>query len=422
MGGVWLEVILVTALVVVNAAFAGTEIALVTLREGQLRRLEASGGSGRKLARLARDPNRFLATVQIGITLAGFLASAAAAVSLAQPLVGPLGFLGAASEPVAIVLVTLVLSFFTLVFGELAPKRVAMQRAEGWGLVAARPLAFLATISRPAIWLLSRTSDIAVRLMGGDPSVRREEIGKEELREAVLSGAGFTHPHKKVLSGAFDVAERVLREVAVPRTQVFSVSGDLPAEEALQEMLHSGHSRAPVERDGIDDITGVVHVLDLIRARGPVKDHERPGLFLPENQSVLRGLNLMQTKRQHLAVVIDEHGGTEGIVTIEDLLEEIVGEIYDEFDTDSQGLGSSPDGSLVVPGTFPIHDLPDVEIDLPEGPYTTVGGLVLHRLTRVPVKGDSVEVPGWRIEVLDVSHHAATRVRLRPSQDKPGES
>ena len=174
---------LVVVLVVVNALFAGSEMALVSLRESQLQRLESRGRRGRALARLARDPNRFLATIQIGITLAGFLASAAAAVSLAEPLEEPLSFLGSAAGPVSIVVVTLVLSYFTLVFGELAPKRIAMQRAEGWGLLAAGPLSFVATIARPAVWLLSRSTDLAVRLLGGDPNRHGEEVTEEDYRE-----------------------------------------------------------------------------------------------------------------------------------------------------------------------------------------------------------------------------------------------
>ncbi|TDB94660.1 DUF21 domain-containing protein, partial [Micromonospora fluostatini] len=175
MGGYGVQVTLVFVLVLVNAVFAGSEMALVSLRESQLQRLERRSRAGRVLARLARDPNRFLATIQIGITLAGFLASAAAAVSLAAPLVGPLGFLGSAAEPAAIVLVTILLTFVTLVFGELAPKRIAMQRAEGWALLVARPLDALSAVSRPVVWLLGKASDAVVRLTGGDPRARREE-------------------------------------------------------------------------------------------------------------------------------------------------------------------------------------------------------------------------------------------------------
>src|SRR4029077_20999029 len=192
------EIVLVLALVVINAAFAGTELALVSLREGQLQRLETASSTGAVLARLAREPNQFVPTIQIGITLAGFLASAFAAVSLAEPLEEPLSFLGRAAAPVSIVVVALVLSYFTLVFGELAPKRLAMQKAERWGMVMARPLAFLSKVTRPIVWLLSWSTDVAVRLMGGDPHQQREEVTEEELRDMVAAQVTFT-PHQRVI-------------------------------------------------------------------------------------------------------------------------------------------------------------------------------------------------------------------------------
>ena len=212
MGEVLPQLALVAALVLLNAAFAGTELALISLREGQLQRLEQAGGTGRVLADLARDPNRFLATIQIGITLAGFLASAAAAVSLADPLTGPLGFLGRAARPVAVVAVTMVLTFFTLVLGELAPKRIAMQRAERWGLIAARPIAALARLARPVVWLLSASSDLVVRLAGTDPTERRGEVSEAELRELVVTQEAFTPEQRMIIAGTFEAGERGIEE------------------------------------------------------------------------------------------------------------------------------------------------------------------------------------------------------------------
>src|SRR5919107_5466242 len=192
MGGVGGQIILVLVLVLVNAAFSGSEMALVQLRDAQIQRLERQSRRGRVLARLTSDPNRFLATIQIGITLAGFLASAAAAVSLAEPLVGPLSFLGSAAQPVAILIVTMLLTFVTLVIGELAPKRIAMQRTEGWALLMARPLDILSMISRPAVWLLGVATDLVVRLAGGDPKAQREEVSTEEIRDMVAAQQEFS--------------------------------------------------------------------------------------------------------------------------------------------------------------------------------------------------------------------------------------
>jgi putative hemolysin len=418
MAGVWAQIALVLLLVLVNAAFSGSEIAVISLREGQLRRLEQRGGRGRLAARLARDPNQLLSTVQIGITLAGFLASAVAAVSLAQPLVGPLGFLGNAARPTAIVLVTIVLTFVTLVLGELAPKRLALARAEAWAVRAAGPLAAVATATRPAVWLLSNATDLAVRLAGGDPNARREEMTQQEIRELVTSAVGVPEAQREILTGAFELTSRRLRDVVVPRRDVIALPADAPVGAALGVLVEATHSRAPVYEGDLDHILGMVTIGDLVGASGAVRDRMRPTLVLPESMRVLESLRRLQSERQQLAVVINEYGGTEGIVTLEDLLEELVGEIYDEFDPDSQAIVAQPDGSIVLPGSYPVHDLPDLGVALPGGDYTTVAGLVLDRLGRLAEPGDQVEVDGWRLEVGGVDNHAITEVRLVPT--RPG--
>lgn len=413
MGGLGPQVVLVALLVLVNAAFAGSELALVSLREAQLERLESRGGRGAVLARLARDPNRFLATIQVGITLAGFLASASAAVSLSRPLERRLGFFGDADEAVAIVIVTLLLSYVTLVFGELAPKRVAMQKAEGWGLVAARPLATLSSLTRPVVWLLSASADVAVRIMGGDPSLRRQDITEEELRDMVATQRSFSEEQRTIIAGAFEIAERRLHEVVVPRPDVVTLDADAPCAEALDVLVTSGHTRAPVAENGdLDLVMGIVHLRSLIGAVGVVRDRVSEPVVLPESVTVLDALREMQAQRQQLVVVVDEHGGAEGIVTIEDLLEELVGEIYDEADRDVLTVEHRPDGSLVVPGRFPIHDLVDIGVDLPHGDYATVAGLVLHLLGHIPEVGETVTIDGWTISVLHVDARAIAKVRL----------
>ena len=426
MSGVWTQLALVGVLVLLNAAFAGTEMALVTLREGQLEQLERRSATGALVARLARDPNRFLATIQIGITLAGFLASAAAAVSLAGPLEEPFGFLGRAAQPVSVVVVTLILAYVTLVFGELAPKRVGMQRAERWALVTARPLHLLSSVTRPVVWLLSRSTDVAVRLMGGDPSQQREAVTEAELREMVGRQTTFTPKQRLIIDGAFEISERTLDEVLRPRPDVFVLDAAWPADRALHELAESGHSRAPVAHDrNLDDVVGMVHLRDLLdQGEHPVADLAGDLEAFPETAGVLDVLHEMQTGRIQLVLVVDEHGAAAGIVTVEDLLEELVGEIYDESDRDVVGVRREPDGSLVMPGRFPVHDLVDVGVDdMPEGPYATVAGLVLDLLGRVPeAPGDMVMVAGRTIEVLAVDGRAITEVRISPVRVAPGEA
>ena len=419
MSGIGFEIALVLVLMVVNAAFAGSEVALISLREGQLRRLEAAGGRGRLVAQLARDPNQFLSTVQIGITLAGFLASAVAAVALAEPLVQPLGFLGTWAEAAAIVAVTIVLTFASLVLGELAPKRIALQRPEGWAKLAARPLAATSLVTRPLVWLLSRSTDVLVRLAGVDPAAQREPVSEEEVRDMIATQPSFPPSQRTILEGALEITERRLREVLVSRREVLALPADLPVAEAVHRMAAGAHVRAPVYRGDLDDVAGVANLVDLVDATGLVADHCRPALALPESLGVLEALRRLQRDRQPLAIVINEYGGTEGIVTVEDLLEELVGELYDEFDHDVGAVRREPGGALVLPGTFPVHDLPDLGVDLPEGPYATVAGLALDRLGRIPEGGETVTVHGWSLEVLEVDRHTIERLRLRPHEQPP---
>ena len=421
------QLILVIVLVILNAAFSGTEMALVSLREGQLQRLERRSSTGALLARLARQPNQFLATIQIGITLAGFLASATAAVSLSEPLEDSLGFLGGAAGTVSVIIVTLLLAYLTLVFGELAPKRVAMQRAERWGMVMARPLSLLTKLTRPIVWLLSRSTNMAVRLVGADPELQREEVTEEELRGLVAVQPTFTADERQIIDGAFEIAERTLDEVLMPRSDVFIVDADWSCAEALDELANSHHTRAPVAQGrNLDDVVGFVHLRQLLRG-----GHDKVSTIasdlpvFPEAAKALTTLRDLQVKRQQMALVINEHGGAEGIVTIEDLVEELVGEIYDETDPDLAEVRHEADGMIVVPGRFPVHELPDIGVDLPDGDYATIAGFVLHSLGRIPAVGDEFISNSWRIEVRGVHRHSITEVALtavpaRPSED--GES
>ncbi|MGF1599094.1 MAG: hemolysin family protein [Acidimicrobiales bacterium] len=421
MSEIWVQLGLVIVLVIINAAFAGTELAMVSLREGQLQRLEKRSGTGAVLARLARQPNQFLATIQIGITLAGFLASAAAAVSLAEPLEEPLGFLGSAAGPASVVVVTLVLAYFTLVFGELAPKRVAMQKAERWGLLMARPLAFLSKLTRPVVWLLSHSTDIAVRLMGGDPKVQREEVTEEELRDMVAVQPTFTAEQRRIIDGAFEIAECTLDEIFVPRRDVFVIDASCSCVEALARLAESGHSRAPVgAAASLDQVTGAVHLRQLLGAGDePVSTVAMDLPMFPDSAKALHALRQMQAGRVQMALVVDEHGGAAGIVTVEDLIEELVGEIYDETDPDLATAVHEADGTTVLPGRFPIHDLPDIGVELPDGDYTTIAGLVLDQLGNIPPPGDEATIDGWRFQVRSMSGRAITEVSLTPTTDRP---
>lgn len=420
MGRYAFDIGLIAVLLLLNGLFAGSELALVSLREGQLRALERSGGRRqRALVRLARDPNRYLGTIQLGITLAGYLASATAAVTLAEPLVPALDVLGGAAEAVAITSVTLVLAAINIIVGELVPKRLAMQHPQRWALLVAPLLDRLATITKPLVWLLGRSTDVLVKILGGSSEGAGEQLSTRELQELVAVQRVLSPEQRQMIAGALEIHERILREILIPRRSVVTLPSGMSVAEARKVLVASGHSRAPVvhSRD-LDEVIGVVHLRDLLPDDATLGAAVRPILNLPDSLPVSEALRCFKTDREQFALVVDERGGAAGIVTLEDVLEEIVGEIYDETDRDVIAARRLADGDLILPGSFPIHDLDDLGVqlgDAPRGDYTTVAGLVLVALGRIPESpGDRVELTDWTVEVGAVARNAITEVRITP--------
>lgn len=411
---------LIAVLLLLNGLFAGSEIALVSLREGQLRALERSGGRReRALVRLARDPNRYLGTIQLGITLAGYLASATAAVTLAEPLVPALGFLGGAAEVIAITSVTLVLAAVNIIVGELVPKRLAMQHPQRWALLVAPLLNRLASVTKPMVWLLGRATDFLVKLFGGSSDDSGDQLSTRELQELVAVQRVLSPEQREMIAGALEIHERRLREILIPRRSVVTLASGVSMEEARKLLVASGHSRAPVVRArDLDEVIGVVHLRDLLVAEATIETAVRPILNLPDSLAVSEALRRFKSEREQFALVVDERGGAAGVVTLEDVLEEIVGEIYDETDRDVLGVQRMADGSLILPGGFPIHDLEDLGVqlrDAPRGDYTTVAGLILVALARIPESpGERVELADWTFEVGRVVRNAIAEVRVIP--------
>ncbi len=411
---IWLYLALVMVLIGVNAFLAGTEMAFVSLREGQIRALASSGQRGRRVAELASEPNRYLGTIQLGITVAGFLSAASAAVSISQPLADLLP-LGRYATIVSLTAVTLAIALLTLILGEMVPKRLAMQRAERWALAVSTPLSAFIAVSRPIIAAVSYVTNLVVAAVGGDPNRQRDQISDDEILELVEAQPTLSGAQRQMMAGAVEIADRRLSQILIPRGRVTTIDAETPVELAVQELLESGHSRAPViDRKGLDSFVGVVHLRQLLISTGVVGDVTIPVLALPESLTVLDALRQLQTARSALAVVVDEHGGAEGIVTVEDIIEELVGEIYDESDRVLLGVEQDHNGSLTVPGSFPIHDLHDLGVDLPVGGYSTIAGLVVDRLGRIAEPGDSVDVGRYTIEVVATERRAIRTVRIDP--------
>jgi len=421
--------LVVLALILVEALFVAAEIALVSLREGQLQALASAGRRGATVARLVGNPNRFLATVQIGVTLTALLSSAYGATTLSEDAKRELVRLGldsALAGFVGLVGVTMIISFVTLVIGELAPKRLALQRAEATALAVAPFLQGMARLARPVIWLLSVCTDGVVRLFGGDPAASREQVSEEELRQLVASTETLTSDERRLIDEVFGAGDRQLREVLVPRTEVVFLDGAMPLAEAAALIGRRPHSRYPVTDGSSDNIVGFVHVRDLLapdsaRNASRVADLARPVIFLPETKIVLSALSEMRRDSFHLAIVLDEYGGTAGIVTLEDLLEEVIGDIRDEYDVARARVTRLRNGDLELDGLINLEDFhEETGVELTDGPYETLAGYIMAVLGRVPTIGDQVAFDGLRLTVHAMDGRRISRVRLSRTEAAAG--
>ena len=414
--GTWIDVLLVLAFILVGGVFAATEIALVSLRSGQVDRLESQGGRGHAVASLARNPNRFLAAVQIGVTVAGFFSAAFGASTLAPSFAPAFEALGTpAPDTVSLVVVTLVVSYLSLVLGELVPKRLALQRSVGVAKLFAPPLGGFATVMTPVIWLLSLSTNLLVRLLGGNPDAASDEVDEEELRMMISGHEDIPEGERRLVDDVFEAGDRSLSEVMKPRGDVVFLAGDLTLAEAVTVIVSEPYTRYPVTGESFDEILGYLHLRDVLghaddRTR-TVADIVRDLPVLPRTNRVLPSIDQLRSQGAHIALVVDEYGGTDGIVTLEDLMEELVGEIHDEYDRDAE-IAASADPETVDAG-LTIEEFGErTGLELVDGQYETVAGFVLHRLARMADVGDKVPVGEHTLEVAEVDGHRITRVRV----------
>lgn len=414
---------LVVVFVLVGGVFAATELALVSLRETQVNQLARRGGRGERVAAIARDPNRFLSAVQIGVTVAGFFSAAYGGSTLAPdvaPYLVDLGLGDEAADTTALIVMTLLIAYLSLVLGELVPKRLALQRAAGVAMTTGPVLDRFATLMRPVIWLLSVSTNALVRLLGGDPNATSEEVSTEELRDIVTSHEGLAAEERRILTDVFAATRSNLKEVMRARPDVTFVRGSLPLADAATWVADQPYSRYPVIGDSFDDVTGFVHVRDLI-APAPsartVADVQREVPHLPGTNHLLPTIVRMREEGVHLAVVVDEFGGTDGIVTLEDLVEEIVGDIRDEYDEEPDAVpaDSGLTGAVVLSAGLTIEDFAEeTGVVLPDGDYETVAGYVLARLGRVAEVGDEVRLDGALLRVVAIEGRRLTEVEVVP--------
>jgi putative hemolysin len=422
LASLFFDLAIIAGLIVLASFFVAAEIALISLRDSQVREIASRGKRGARVAALAAHPNRLLAAVQIGVTVSGFLSAALGADQLGDyviPWLESLGLASAWATTISLIGVTLVIAYFSLVFGELVPKRVALFRAEEIALATAGIINFVANIFRPLIWLLSRSTDIVLRAFGVDPKVQRSQMSEEELLDLVTGHAALTEEERDIVEEVFNASERQIHEVMVPRTEVDFMDASLTVGKAIELAVDKAHSRYPVVRGSSDEVVGFIHVRDLLDTSLASKNTKivelvRNIMYLPGTKGILPALSEMRTQGQHLAIVLDEYGGTDGIVTLEDLVEVLIGDIRDEYDEDdNEVLVEERTGDFEIDGLISIEDLiEETKLDIPEGPYETASGFVMHFLGRIPQVNDVVNVNGLRITVLTMEGKRAGQLLI----------
>jgi putative hemolysin len=422
LASLFLDLATIAGLIVLASFFVAAEIALISLRDSQVREIATRGKRGARVAALAAHPNRLLAAVQIGVTVSGFLSAALGADQLGDyviPWLESLGVTNAWATTISLIGVTLVIAYFSLVFGELVPKRVALFRAEEIAMATAGIINVVANIFRPLIWLLSKSTDIVLRAFGVDPKVQRSQMSEEELLDLVTGHAALTDEERDIVEEVFNASERQVHEVMVPRTEVDFMDASLTVGKAIELAVDKAHSRYPVVRGSSDEVVGFIHVRDLLdtslaNKSTKIVELARNIMYLPGTKGILPALSEMRIQGQHLAIVLDEYGGTDGIVTLEDLVEVLIGDIRDEYDEHENEVSlEARTGDFEIDGLISIEDLiEETKLDIPEGPYETASGFVMHFLGRIPQVNDVVNVNGLRITVLTMEGKRAGQLLI----------
>ncbi|MFP1711035.1 hemolysin family protein [Gardnerella vaginalis] len=426
------NIALIVIFLLFGSIFAATELALVNLRSSQLDRMETQDARGKRVAKIARDPNTFLSTLQIGVTLSGFLSASFGESAIAPhivPIVKSWGVPDHVAGPLTTIVLTLIISYFSIVISELVPKRIAMQRSEQIARAVVPAVDIFSKICKPLIWLIAKNTNGFVRLLGFDPNEKESEVSDEELRVLVNSNKKLSQDERTILDDVFDASETIVAEVMRPRADVEFLDGSLSLEEAAAKIRELPYSRYPVTGKDFDDVIGFVHVRDLLDVRDPnaktVADVTREGISLPGTSKLLPSLEMLRKRGIHLAVVIDEYGGTDGIVTLEDMTEELVGDIRDEYDLpDESDLKRDSkatvfvNGVATVDGGMTIEDFADVTgIELEDGPYETVAGYFLaHTGSMGKVGAILHDADGYDMTVTEVDGRRIATIEVRKTE------
>jgi putative hemolysin len=425
-----MEIVFVGALILANGFFSAAEIALISARQSRVQQLAGAGDQrARRVLDLQKDPDRYLATVQVGVTFIGTLASAvggAAAIRALSPLIRdiPVPFLHPLAEPAALAVTVVVITYATLILGELVPKSLALRHAIGLALGVSGAIDRLARATSPLVRLLTGSSRFVLRILGQKGAAERAFISEEEVKHMVQEGRAqgvFDQTEQELIHSVFEFTESSVKDVMIPRPRIQAIDVDMPVDEVLAFIVEAGKSRYPVYRNSLDEVLGILYDKDLFRLMAEKKPIAlaqvvRPAFFTPETTRISRLLKAMQRRRMPMALVVDEYGGLEGLVTIEDLIEEIVGEIEDETDRDDQAVRRLRDGSYVVDASISIHDLADQHslVFPASSEYETLAGFLITQLQRVPRGGEIVNYEGWRVTIVDMDGRRISRVKIEP--------
>ena len=438
-----LDVAIVLTLILVGGFFAASEIALITVKRHRLNQLIGEGSRAARVAQhLTEDPSRFLATIQIALTFLGFLASAFGAVSLSGSLAHlvrlvPLSFVRGAANEISFVIVTLLIALAAIIVGELVPKTLALTFADRFAIFVARPIGWFDRALRPIVWFVSTVSNVLVRALGGKDRPQAGYLSTEELKMLVETGSeqgGIEEDEKEMIHGVIELAETKVHQVMVPRIGIRAVEVSDPVDEVLEMIVKAGHSRVPVYQENLDNIVGILYAKDLLPYLMPgaapasqidIRAIARPATYVPETKPVDELLHEMRVNKRHIAIVVDEYGGTAGLITMEDVVEEIVGEIQDEYDSeeslvealeDNANIAYRLDGRVSMDDLRDLFELPDTEEE-DEDEYDTVGGFIVHRVGRIPLPGAVVQFRDvtLRVEAAE-PRRIAKVIATRPRQ------
>ncbi|MGL6104622.1 hemolysin family protein [Romboutsia sp.] len=419
-----LQLALILVLTMINAFFASAEMAMVSVNKNKIKKLSQENNSNaRLLETLMEEPSKFLATIQVGITLAGFLSSASAATGIASQLSSvmqvPYG------KEISMVVVTIILSYFTLVFGELIPKRIALENAEKIALSSAKPVYFVAIFTKPFIKILSLSTGLILKIMGYKDEATEEKVSEEEIRSIISQSeedGSIEKDEKDMIESIFEFNDKSSKEIMTSRKDTFLIDIDDDILKNIDEILSQSYTRIPIYEDSIDNVIGILHIKDLLIEAKKVgfenvniRNIMHKPFFVPKTKKTNELFKVLQANRVHIALLVDEYGGFCGIVTMEDLIEEIMGDIEDEYDLEENDIIKVDENTFIVDCSIPLCEFNEIfNLKLKEGEYDTLNGYIINKLGEIPQKNEDVEIEEEKIniKVIKTNNKKIENVRI----------